>query len=116
MLRRTPATSVSARRHSPSKRTHQRAPRQDAARAYALLRRMSTGRWPAWRILGTIPPDRDPVLVVGVEWLRSSDPRFTVVRISLDGRSVNWTLCATSAEVIDLLEDRVHVAQIREVA
>jgi len=113
MLRRTPATSVSARPSSTSKHPH---PRPDTTGAYALLRRMTTGRWPAWRILGTIPPDRDPVLVAGVEWLRSCDPRFAVVRISLDGRSVKWTPCESSGDVIDLLEERVHVAQIREVA
>lgn len=114
----SPATSVSAHRRQSARLPPPR--RQDAARARALLRRMSTGRWPAWRILGTIPPDRDPVLVVGVEWLRSSDPRFAVVRISLDGRSVDWTQCATSAEVIDRLEqvyrDPILDGRQREVA
>ena len=112
----SPATSVSAHRRQSARLPPPR--RQDAARARALLRRMSTGRWPTWSILGIIPPDRDPVLIVGVEWLRTSDDRFAVLCIGLDGRSVKWTPCATSTEVIALLKERVQhvVGTMREVA
>jgi len=104
----SPATSVSSRPSSHSKRSQKNQPRQDAAGAYALLRRMTTGRWPAWRILGTAAPARD--LVVGVEWLRGSEDRYAVATISPDGRSVEWTPCASSGDVLDLLEQvPVHV-------
>jgi hypothetical protein len=102
MLRHTPATSVSARPGSPSQSPQKNQPRQDAAGAYALLRRMSTGRWPIWRILGTAAPARD--LIVGVEWLRGSSSRYAVATISPDGRALSWTPCSSSTEAIDLLE------------
>ena len=83
-------------------------PRPDTTGAYALLRRMTTGRWPVWRILGTAAPARD--LVVGVEWLRGSEDRYAVATISLDGTSVEWAPCSSSTDVLDMLEQvPVHV-------
>ena len=102
MLRHTPATSVSARPRSPSQSPQPR----PAAGAYALLRRMTTGRWPIWRILGTAAPCVD--LVVGVEWLRGSSSRYAVATISPDGRALSWTPCGSSGDVLDRL-DRVPI-------
>ena len=102
MLRHTPATSVSARPRSPSQSPQ---PRPDASGAYALLRRMTTGRWPLWRVLGTAAPCSS--LVVGIEWLRGSkgtSSRFSVATIGSDGKSMEWVPCSSSAEAIDLLE------------
>ncbi len=103
MLRHTPATSVSARPRSPSEHPQKNQPRQDAAGAYALLRRMTSGRWPVWKILGTAAPARD--LVVGVEWLRGSGSRYAVATISPDGRALSWIPCSNSGDVIDRLEE-----------
>lgn len=113
----SPATSVSARRHSPSSPARQKHPRPDtagaSAGASALLRRMTCGRWPTWRILGTAAPSRD--LIVGVEWLRGASHRYAVATISPDGRALKWTPCSSSEEVIDLLE-RVPVPGSRREA
>ena len=99
MLRAPNATSVSSRPRSSSKSPQ---PRPDAAGAYALLRRMTTGRWPIWKILGTAAPARD--LIVGVEWLRGSSSRYAVATISPDGRALSWTPCGSSGDVLDRLE------------
>lgn len=80
-MNRTPAASVSARPHFSSKPSR-------ALGAYALLRRMSAGRWPLWKILGTRPPDR--VLVAAVQWVRGGAPCFAVAHITLDGTEVSW--------------------------
>lgn len=115
MPRTSPATSVSARPHSPSNRTHHKHPRPDSAGAYALLRRMTCGRWPTWRILGTaVPPSRD--LIVGVEWLRGASHQYAVATISPDGRALSWTPCSSSQEVIDLLEQDPQVPGARREA
>jgi len=101
----SPATSVSARPGSPSKRPQKNQPRQDAAGAYALLRRMTTGRWPLWRVLGTAAPCSS--LVVGIEWLRGSkgtSSRFSVATIGSDGKSMEWVPCSSSTDVLDMLE------------
>lgn len=101
MLRAPNATSVSSRPSSLSKRPQ---PRPDAAGAYALLRRMSTGRWPLWRVLGAAASCVD--LVVGVEWLRGSNgagSQYAVATISPDGRSISWAPCSGSGDVIDRL-------------
>ena len=112
MLRHTPATSVSARPRPASKNPQ---PRPDASGAYALLRRMTTGRWPIWRILGAAAPCVD--LVVGVEWLRGTGDRYAVATISPDGRALSWIPCSNSGDVIDRLEQvpvLVHVPEGRQ--
>lgn len=115
MLRHTPATSVSARPVSHSQSPRETQPRSDAAGAYALLRRMTSGRWPIWRILGTAAPARD--LIVGVEWLRGSSSRYAVATISPDGRALSWTPCSNSGDVIDRLEEvPISEGRQREVA
>ena len=114
MLRHTPATSVSARLRPASQSPQKSQPRADAAGAYALLRRMTTGRWPVWRLLGTAAPARD--LIVGVEWLRGSSSRYAVATISPDGRALSWTACESSGDVIDRLEEVPVPAGRREVA
>lgn len=85
--------------------------------ARALLHRMTCGRWPLWRILGTAAPSRD--LIVGVEWLRGSGGgRYAVATISLDGRSVSWVPCGSSGDVLDLLDllERVPAHGTQQVA
>ena len=108
MLRHTPATSVSSRPRPASKNPQPR----PAAGAYALLRRMTCGRWPIWRILGTAAPARD--LVVGVEWIRGSGSRYAVAIISPDGRALSWAPCSDSGDVIDRLEQVPVHGPIRE--
>jgi hypothetical protein len=114
MLRAPNATSVSSRPRSSSKSPRTNQTRPDAAGAYALLRRMTTGRWPLWRVLGTAAPARD--LVVGVEWLRGSKGaghRYAVATIGSDGKSVEWTPCASSGDALDMLERVPQVPVLR---
>lgn len=102
-------TLTRCRTHSTTTQSGQ--PRSDAAGAYALLRRMTTGRWPIWRILGTAAPCTS--LVVGVEWLRGAGHRYAVATIGSDGKSVEWTPCESSGDALDMLERVPQVPVLR---
>jgi hypothetical protein len=101
MLRPVPATSVSSRRHSSSLRT--RSVRiaayldlqQESERAaHDLLLRMSSGRWPCWRLLALRRVDG--VLHIAVEWHRDrAGLRFSRVDLLLQDLHLRWIDFAT---------------------
>ena len=104
MLRPVPLASVSSRRHSSSLRSR---PvriaayldlQQESERAvHALLLRLSTGRWPRWRLLAM--RRFAGLLLVAVEWCRDrSDLRFSRVTLSLSDLHLRWTDFATARE------------------
>lgn len=104
MPRPVPATSTSSRRSRPSQQpdpsriTAHLDLRQPSERAaYGLLLRLSTGRWPRWRLLAM--RRFAGLLLVAVEWCRDrSDLRFSRVTLSLSDLHLRWTDFATSRE------------------
>lgn len=91
-----PVTSASFRRRRPSLRLSP--PRiaavldlnKEGERAvHVLLRKLTTGRWPLWRLLSM--QRRGDLLLVACEWLRCSAPQpFTVVEVALDRVALSW--------------------------
>lgn len=54
------------------------------------LRRVSSGRWPMWRLLGAMRRE-GARLFVSVEWLRCArDAPFCVVELALDQLAMSW--------------------------
>jgi hypothetical protein len=61
----------------------------DERAAHDFIRRVCSGRWPMWRLLGMRRHGR--MLLLAVEWLRSGrDERFALVRLSLTELAARW--------------------------
>jgi hypothetical protein len=65
--------------------------------AHDLIRRVSSGRWPMWRLLGMCR--RGQVLVAAVKWTRWRSARpYSVVDVYLDEPALCWRCFATATE------------------
>lgn len=97
----SPAIALSTRRRSSDRTLRLRLRLAPAARvatldlsvpgeraAVDLVRRMSTGRWPSWRVLGMRRTGQ--VLLVAVQWLRTRQQPFSLVEVSLVEASLRW--------------------------
>lgn len=101
MLRPVPATSVSlgrprsSRRSSPPRIVASLDLQQESERAaHDLLLRMSTGRWPCWRLLAMRRVDG--VLHIAVEWCRErAGLRFSRVELLMQDLHLRWSDFAT---------------------
>jgi hypothetical protein len=120
-----PTTSISTRRRHPSLSnippTFRATPSSIAAcldlsnaserATQELVRRLSSGRWPQWRLLGMRREGQ--ALYAAVEWLRCFDLRpFSVVQVSLDALALRWTDFA-SAQVARSALNHVGAPQAR---
>jgi len=57
--------------------------------AHDLLWRLSTGRWPRWRVLAL--RRRGPCLLVAVEWRREPEsPRYSRIKLTLAPLGLHW--------------------------
>ena len=66
------------------------------------IRRISSGRWPTWRLLG-MRRCRD-VLNVAVEWCRCRSAKpYSVVYVSLKEPEYSWHCFSTAAEARNAL-------------
>lgn len=62
----------------------------DERATHDFLRRVSSGRWPMWRLLGAMRRE-GARLFVSVEWLRCArDAPFCVVELALDQLAMSW--------------------------
>ena len=96
-----PATSVSRRRRALSPSSPPRIvaaldlSKKGERAAHDLVRRLSSGRRPSWRLLGM--HRRGEVLFVACEWVHDVTPEpFTLVEVSLDHAAMCWRLFPTA--------------------
>jgi hypothetical protein len=103
-----PSTSVSRRRSprfpsSPPKITAVLDLDKPGERAaHDLIRRVSSGRWPMWRLLGM--RRREQVLIIAVEWVRSRSAHpYSLIELSLVELALRWRDFSTAADVLAVL-------------
>lgn len=68
---------------------------------YDFLRRMSTGRWPSWGILGV--RREGETLYLALEWLRYTDGKYALLEMSVHKLAVSWTYRKTASAALTAL-------------
>ncbi len=66
------------------------------------IRRTHTGRWPMLRALAM--RQIEGVIYEAVQWMRSKEPQFSVLRWLPDGSGVSWRNYATATEARQALK------------
>ena len=68
---------------------------------YDFVRRMSTGRWPSWGILGVRREGK--TLYFALEWLRYTDGKYALMEMAVNKIAVCWTPQKTAAAALTAL-------------
>lgn len=86
-LSRRDRSSLAGR--SPPISPHLDLSRPNERAAHDLLWRLSTARWPRWRVLAL--RRRGPCLLVAVEWRREREsPRYSRIKLTLAPLGLHW--------------------------
>lgn len=68
---------------------------------YNFIRRMSTGRWPSWGLLGVCR--EGDTLYFALEWLRYTDGKYALMEVAVNKIAVSWTPQKTADSALTAL-------------